>query len=107
MFNLYVQATTECTAGVVTGCQVDWVGGATNNIRGAYPGPQAGLGAYSGVSGAVDTENQCTAEPRTDASTIRGGAQCVEPASGYELGMIFKFFFFDYPLHYCNITLTY
>ena len=84
------QVVTECPSGTtLTGCQVNYQSGTTNNIRGSYPGPQQGTNtppAQIGTEG-INTENQCIAEARTEATNIRGGAQCLDTASNYVLGM--------------------
>ena len=92
-----LQVVTECPPGMtVTGCQVNYHSGTTNNIRGSYPGPQQGTNTpptQIGTDG-IDTENQCIAEARTSETNIRGGAQCLATASDYELGMLFVIYIY-------------
>ena len=86
------QILTQCPYGsILTGCQVNYQSGTTNNIRGSYSGQQQSTNtppAQIGTTG-IDTENQCIAEARTSTTNIRGGAQCLETSSNYELGMNF------------------
>ena len=87
-----VQVLTKCPSGsTLTGCLVNYQSGNTNNIRGSYPGPQQGSNTPPAqvATPGIGTENQCIAEARTSATNVRGGAQCLELASNYELGMNF------------------
>ena len=89
------QVVTECPLDMtLTGCQVNYQSGITNNIRGSYPGPQQGKNtppAQIGTGEGIDiyTENQCIAEARTSSTNIRGGSQCLATSSNYELGTCF------------------
>ena len=84
------QVVTKCPRSTtLTGCVVNYQSGRANNIRGSYPGPQQATNstpAQIGTEG-IDTENQCIAEAQTDETNVRGGAQCLETASNYELGI--------------------
>jgi len=83
-----LQIVTQCPANTeLTGCQVNYESGNIDNIRGSYPGPLQNInGPPSQVDTiGIDTENQCIAEAKTLDGTIRGGAQCIEPACGYDL----------------------
>lgn len=88
------QVVTECPSGyTLTGCQVRYQSGTTNNIRGSYPGPQQDENtppAQIGTDG-ISTENQCIAEAKSADTNIRGGAQCIETTVDYELGMIYRY----------------
>ena len=62
------QVFTKCPIGLtLTGCQVNYQTGATNNIRGSHPGPQQDTNTppiQFGTEG-IDTGDQCIAEAQT------------------------------------------
>ena len=86
------QTVTVCPYGsTLTGCQVDYYSGGTppgDYIRGSYPGLAQDINTRPlqiGISGGINTGNQCIVESRDNASTLRGGAQCIEFSPQYEL----------------------
>ena len=85
------QVVTKCPpTTTLTGCQVNYKSGSINNIRGSYPGQKQATNtppAQVGKAGGIDTENQCIAEAKTTGTNVRGGAQCLEVASDYKLGI--------------------
>ena len=96
------QVVTKCpSTTTLTGCVVsyDYRSEVINNIRGSYSGPQQAINtppAQVGISGGIDTKNQCIAESRTKETTLRGGAQCLEMASNYELGIDYIYYIYIY-----------
>ena len=88
-----IQIVTKCPDGsTLTGCQVNYQSGITNNIRGSYPGPQRNINKQPpslGIPNGINTENQCIAESRSFEfeTKIGGGAQCLKTSSNYELGI--------------------
>ena len=89
------QVVTKCPNGsILTGCQINYQSGIINNIRGSYPGPKQyinTLPSQIGLINGINTENQCIAESQSLTTNIRGGAQCLEISSNYELGNIYYF----------------
>ena len=90
---LNTQVLTQCPSNsILTGCQVNYQSGTINNIRGSYPGQQQSINTppVQVKTQANDTKNQCIAGAQSDQTKIRGGAQCLETASNYELGKNFE-----------------
>ena len=85
------QIITQCPSGsILTGCQVNYQSGTINNIRGSYSGKQKNTNTSPtqiGTKG-INTKNQCIAEAQSNSTKIRGGAQCLQTTSNYELGTI-------------------